>query len=82
MPDADRGFLVTAAAAESLVLRAGVGVFGTGGFSTLISATTTSAGLKVYAHLGDSAYPDKIKIPDNEIQPMNLLGDPFHRGWN
>jgi len=48
----------------------------------LISATTTSTGLKVYARLDDSAYPDKIKVPDDEIRAVNLHGDQFHPEWN
>jgi hypothetical protein len=48
----------------------------------LIAATTTSTGLKVYARLDDGPYPDKIKVPDNEIQAVNLHGDQFHPEWN
>ena len=48
----------------------------------LIAATKTSTGLKVYARLDDGSYPDKIRVPDNEIQAVNLHGDQFHPEWN
>jgi Rhodopirellula transposase DDE domain len=48
----------------------------------LISATTTSSGLKVYARLDDSTYPDKIRVPDDQIKAVNLHGDQFHPEWN
>jgi transposase len=48
----------------------------------LIAATSTSTGLKVYARLDDSSYPDKIKVPDQQIQAVNLHGDQFHPEWN
>jgi hypothetical protein len=48
----------------------------------LIAATTTSTGLEVYARLDDGSYPDKIRVPDNEIQAVNIHGDQFHPEWN
>jgi hypothetical protein len=48
----------------------------------LIAATTTSTGLEVYARLDDGSYPDKIRVPDSEIEAVNLHGDPFHPEWN
>jgi hypothetical protein len=48
----------------------------------LIAATTTSTGLEVYARLDDSSYPDKIRVPDDQIQAVNLQGDQFHPEWN
>ncbi|MGH2834294.1 MAG: ISAzo13 family transposase [Solirubrobacteraceae bacterium] len=48
----------------------------------LIATTTTSTGLEVYARLDDASYPDKIRIPDEEIKAVNLLGDQFHPEWN
>jgi hypothetical protein len=48
----------------------------------LISGTTTSTGLEVYARLDDGSYPDKIRVPDDEIQAVDLHGDPFHPEWN
>jgi DDE family transposase len=48
----------------------------------LIAATTTSTGLEVYARLDHGTYPDKIRVPDNEINAVNLHGDQFHPEWN
>jgi hypothetical protein len=48
----------------------------------LITSTTTSTGLEVYARLDEGSYPDKIRVPDQEIQAINLHGDPFHPEWN
>jgi hypothetical protein len=48
----------------------------------LISGTTTSTGLEVYARLDDGTYPDKIRVPDDQIQAVNLHGDTFHPEWN
>jgi hypothetical protein len=48
----------------------------------LIASTTTSTGLEVYARLDAGSYPDKIRVPDDEIQAVNLHGDPFHPEWN
>ena len=48
----------------------------------MISATTTSTGLKVYARLDEGTYPDKIKVPDQDIKAVNLTGNAFHPEWN
>jgi transposase len=48
----------------------------------LISATTTSTGLKVYARLDDGTYPDKVRVPDDQIKAVNLTGEEFHPEWN
>jgi hypothetical protein len=48
----------------------------------LIAGTTTSTGLEVYARLDDGAYPDKIRVTDDEIQAVNVHGDRFHPEWN
>jgi Rhodopirellula transposase DDE domain len=48
----------------------------------LIAATSTSTGLEVYARLDEGAYPDKIRVPDDEIEAVNLHGDAFHPEWN
>ena len=48
----------------------------------LIGSTKTSAGLEVYARLDEGSYPDKIRVPDNDIQAVELHGDPFHPEWN
>ncbi len=48
----------------------------------LIASTTTSTGLEVYARLDEGSYPDKIRVPDDQIQAVNLHGDPFRSEWN
>ena len=48
----------------------------------LIASTKTSTGLEVYARLDDASYPDKIRVPDDEIKAVNLHGDSFHPEWN
>jgi Rhodopirellula transposase DDE domain len=48
----------------------------------LIASTKTSTGLEVYARLDEGSYPDKIRVPDQEIEAVNLHGDPFHPEWN
>jgi len=48
----------------------------------LIAATTTSTGLKVYARLDQSSYPQKLKITDDQLAAVNLTGHTFHPEWN
>jgi len=50
--------------------------------SSFPTVVKTSTGLEVYARLDDGSYPDKIRVPDDEIQAVNLHGDPFHPEWN
>ena len=48
----------------------------------LIASTTTSTGLKVYARLDDGTYPDKISVPDAQINAVHLHGDKLHPEWS
>ena len=48
----------------------------------LIGATTTRSGLKVKARLDTSTYPTKVKVPDKDIQSVNLKPHKFHGDWN
>jgi len=48
----------------------------------LITSTTTSTGLKVYARLDPNTYPTKIQISDEQIRAVNLQGEEFHPEWN
>jgi transposase len=48
----------------------------------LIGATTSTAGLKVYARLDEATYPRKIKVSDAELAAVNLTHDEFHGEWN
>jgi hypothetical protein len=49
---------------------------------SLIAATTTRTGLKVYARLDERDYPTKIQVSDAELAAVNLHGDQFHPEWN
>jgi transposase len=49
---------------------------------SLIGATTSTAGLKVYAQLDENAYQRAIKVPDAQLAAVNLLRDEFHGEWN
>jgi hypothetical protein len=48
----------------------------------LISSTTTSTGLEIYARLDEGAYPDKIRVTDEQFDTINLHGNAFHPEWN
>ena len=49
---------------------------------SLIAGTTTRKGLKVHAEIDDSSYPAGIKVPDSEMDLINLRRDKFHGEWN
>ena len=49
---------------------------------SLISSTTTDKGLKVRCEVDTSDYPKGIKVTDEELESVNLLGDDFHPNWN
>jgi len=49
---------------------------------SLIGATTSSAGLKVYAELDERSYPRGVKVSDAELASVNLTRDEFHGEWN
>jgi hypothetical protein len=48
----------------------------------LIGATTTETGLKVCCEIDGNLYPKGLKVPDQEIQAINLSRDEFHGEWN
>ena len=48
----------------------------------LIGSTTTRNGLKVKARLDTAIYPTKIKVPDEDIENVNLKPHKFHGEWN
>jgi hypothetical protein len=48
----------------------------------LISSTTTSTGLKVYARLDPGEYVKGIKVTDAELAAVNIVRDEFHPDWN
>jgi transposase len=49
---------------------------------SLIAATTTHAGLRVEAALDRNRYPAGVKVPDAELQQVNLKPARFHGEWN
>jgi len=49
---------------------------------SLIAATTTSTGLKVYAQLDARPYPKEIEVTDDELAAVNITRHPFHGDWN
>ena len=48
----------------------------------LIAATTTKTGLIVQCALDTRDYPKGTKISDEEMEALNITGDPFHPEWN
>jgi hypothetical protein len=49
---------------------------------SLIGATTSTTGLKVYAQLDESVYERGVKVPDAQLAAVNLTRDEFHGEWN
>ena len=49
---------------------------------SLIGATTSTKGLKVYARLDEATYPRGIKVTDTELAAVNLTPNAFHGKWN
>jgi len=48
----------------------------------LISATTTTTGLKVYARLDDRVYEKGVEVTDEQLAAVNITRDAFHGEWN
>lgn len=71
---------------KRIVLAAESSSWGRGGIAVvvvpLISSTTTSKGLQVYAELDKSKYLTKIKITDEEMERVNINRRAFHGEWN
>ena len=49
---------------------------------SLIAATTTSMGLKVYAQLDDRDYPKGVTVTDAQLAGVSITRDTFHGEWN
>jgi len=49
---------------------------------SLIGATTSTAGLKVYAQLDENTYERGVKVTDAQLAAVNLTPDSFHGEWN
>jgi hypothetical protein len=48
----------------------------------LIAATTTKTGLTIQCQLDLNQYPKGIKVSDDELALVNIVGDEFHPNWN
>ena len=48
----------------------------------LISATTTTTGLKVYARVDDRVYEKGVEVTDEQLAAVNITRDAFHGEWN
>ena len=48
----------------------------------LIAATTTGKGLRVQCKLDTNQYRLGIKVPDEEMELINIKKDEFHGEWN
>ena len=48
----------------------------------MIAATTSTAGLKVYARLDENEYQRGVKISDTELAAVNISRDEYHGEWN
>ena len=44
----------------------------------LIGSTTTETGLKVCCEIDGNLYPKGLKVPDKEIQAINISRNEFH----
>jgi hypothetical protein len=49
---------------------------------SLITATTTSTGLKIYAQLDDREYPKAAEVTDQQLAAVNITRETFHGEWN
>jgi transposase len=49
---------------------------------SLIGGTRTSTGLKVRCELDSGQYPDGIKIADEQMSTLKIVGAKFHAEWN
>jgi hypothetical protein len=48
----------------------------------LIASTRTRTGLKAEGALDERAYPNGVKVSDEELDAVNLVKDEFHGEWN
>ena len=48
----------------------------------LITSTTTSTGLKVYARLDPTIYTKGTKVTKDQIAAVNITGHDWHPEWN
>jgi hypothetical protein len=48
----------------------------------LISAPTSSGGLRVAAAVDTNPYPTKLSVSDAELAALHLVRDPSHPHWH
>jgi hypothetical protein len=48
----------------------------------LLSSTTTKQGLTVRAVVDKNIYPTGVKVPDAEMNLLNITRNAFHGDWN
>jgi hypothetical protein len=48
----------------------------------LIGSTSTETGLKVCCEIDGNLYPRGIKVPETEMQAINISRHQFHGEWN
>ena len=48
----------------------------------LITSTTTSTGLEIYARLDPTVYATKLKVTKEQIAAVNITGNDWHPEWN
>jgi len=48
----------------------------------LIGSTHTRSGSTIHAELDTAAYPEGIKVTDEQLGKVNLTRAPFHGEWN
>jgi hypothetical protein len=48
----------------------------------LIGSTTTNTGLEVRCEIDGNLYPKGIKVPDEEMEAINIARNEFHGEWN
>ncbi len=49
---------------------------------SLISSTTTTQGLKIYAQLDEGDYPKAVKVTDEQLAQVQLTRHAFHGDRN
>jgi hypothetical protein len=49
---------------------------------SLISATTTNTGLKLYAQLDDRTYERGVEVSDQQLAAVHITRHSFHGDWN
>jgi len=48
----------------------------------LIAGTTTTTGLKLYAHLDQRTYEKGLSVSDKQLHQVNITRNTFHGDWN